>query len=326
MTSTPFRCSGPHERVARRIRNLALGMTTEVRVIGRSLWPLVRSGGRLEVERCDAQALHLGDLAVAWVKSRNILVCHMVVGTDPVRTAALLGGEDGEIEVLGKARRFSSQPGRWHRASTFAHALPLLRRAVLQARRSESLRRVKRLAERGLTVRGSEQLRRRWLGPLEVRRIGKEDVEQLVYLVGQSLPNVSSRFLELQLLGAWTRGQGGAVGAWSTRGVLEGFAYLGRYSDEGIPVDGFWIRSVHVALLCRGLGLARRLVSELLEVAREQGLAEVFVDIRADNAHSLALHQRLGFEPVDSSLLPDLAPLSALDGAGAPRVFLHQRL
>jgi RimJ/RimL family protein N-acetyltransferase len=170
------------------------------------------------------------------------------------------------------------------------------------------------------------RLRRALLGAPVIRRLGPEDFEALAIYAGHHLPSFRAAFMEQQLRGAWTRSEGGSVGALSPQGELVGSAYLGRYADEGIPVDGYWIRAVYVAPLFRGFGLAGRMVGGLLDLAREQGHPEVLVDIRADNAHSLALHQRLGFEPVVSSQLPDLAPLSALDGEGAPRRFFRKRL
>lgn len=315
-----------HASLARRLRRLEVGQTLELRGLGRSLWPVIRSGARLTVERVPASAVRTGDLAVAWLESRQSLVCHLVVATRPVRTAALLGPEDDDVEVLAVVRRATGPGVLIRRPGPFRPLLPLLRRGALKARETGWTRQARDAAKLLLEFPPSVRLRRAYLGPIELRRLGPQDFEALAIYAGHHLPTFRAAFMEEQLRGAWTRSEGGSVGVFNRAGALVGSAYLGRYSDEGVAVAGYWIRAVYVAPMYRGFGLARRLVAELLELAREQGHAEVFVDIRADNAHSLALHGRLGFEPVEASLLPDLAPLSALDGAGAPRVFLRHSL
>jgi phosphinothricin acetyltransferase len=54
--------------------------------------------------------------------------------------------------------------------------------------------------------------------------------------------------------------------------------------------------SVHIRADARGRGLGRRLVREVLDGARALGMHMMIAGIDADNAASLALHYKLGFE------------------------------
>ncbi len=56
--------------------------------------------------------------------------------------------------------------------------------------------------------------------------------------------------------------------------------------------------SVYVAARHRGCGLGTRLLGPLVEAARARGLRAILALIDAENAPSIRLHQRLGFEQV----------------------------
>ena len=56
--------------------------------------------------------------------------------------------------------------------------------------------------------------------------------------------------------------------------------------------------SIYIAEEHRGRGLGRALLSPLMARAQTLGLHAVVALITADNAASIALHQRFGFEPV----------------------------
>lgn len=78
-------------------------------------------------------------------------------------------------------------------------------------------------------------------------------------------------------------------------GAFAGFAYLSRMSDKSgwrfSREDTIYIDPPH-----HGSGVGRVLLSALLDLAKERGVRLVVASITADNAASIALHQRLGFE------------------------------
>lgn len=72
-----------------------------LRAGGRSLWPLVLDGDQLQVERCGAEAIGPGDIAlVAFPKGP--LVAHLVRQTAPLVTVSIVGVVDPPSELLGR--------------------------------------------------------------------------------------------------------------------------------------------------------------------------------------------------------------------------------
>lgn len=72
-------------------------------------------------------------------------------------------------------------------------------------------------------------------------------------------------------------------------GVLLGQAVLMRILDEAhlliISVRPAW----------QGMGLGRQILQSLIERAREQGLGQMFLEVRSSNARALALYRQAGF-------------------------------
>jgi len=69
---------------------------------GRSLWPLLRPGDSLKVQRVAPSDVRQGDVAVVVVPS-GLLIAHVVVSTNPFCTASLAGVMDAPaLEVLGR--------------------------------------------------------------------------------------------------------------------------------------------------------------------------------------------------------------------------------
>src|SRR5438552_18817407 len=60
---------------------------------GKSLWPLLRGGEPMQVERVDEVELRRGDVAIL-VTAAGALVAHVVTGVHPLRTASFRGTED----------------------------------------------------------------------------------------------------------------------------------------------------------------------------------------------------------------------------------------
>ena len=77
-------------------------------------------------------------------------------------------------------------------------------------------------------------------------------------------------------------------------GAIAGYA--GLVAPEGSGQGD--IQTIAVAEAARGRGLGRRLMEALLAEAERRGAAEVFLEVRADNAPAQSLYVSLGFERI----------------------------
>lgn len=79
-------------------------------------------------------------------------------------------------------------------------------------------------------------------------------------------------------------------------GEVIGWSALNRYHDRfgyRFTVEN----SIYIAAPHRGRGVGRRLLSPLIDAARERGLHVILAGIDAENEASLRLHRSFGFEP-----------------------------
>ena len=91
------------------------------------------------------------------------------------------------------------------------------------------------------------------------------------------------------------RGRGRAALVAARGAEIAGYAALGPFrSGEGYARTAE--TSVYVATAARGRGLGAALLCALIERARRDGLHRLVAGVGADNAASLALHLKLGFE------------------------------
>lgn len=106
------------------LRGLAPGGVMWLQASGRSLWPLLRDGDSLRVERVDAQALERGDVAVVKLPG-GVLAAHVVIETSPLTTASTAGIVDvGPVEGLARVTGY--------RRDGVVHAWPRDLRLVLR--------------------------------------------------------------------------------------------------------------------------------------------------------------------------------------------------
>lgn len=297
-----------------------------LRGAGWSLYPLLRSGDSVRVLRCAPEELSLGDVAI--VKVGRQLIAHVVVSTQPVVTSSLLGGKDpvgvplGRVTALRRGRLMLPLPRLASPSLFLGHRLLSGLWTRPQAR--EVFRQL-----RDFSVSGwSRALRRRWLGELEVRLLVEDDLDALLVFAGERLL-VPGGFLRQQLLGRWTREEGligAAAGAFDTKGKLHGFAYLDDYRQEGLQLEGLWVRSLVVAPRARRMGIALQIILCLVDEARRQGADRVFADIDDDNLASLRTFRRAGFEDSTPELTQRVNAEWSASGGLKPLVVLERVL
>lgn len=75
-------------------------------------------------------------------------------------------------------------------------------------------------------------------------------------------------------------------------GKLVGFAIL------SIAVDEAEILNIAIAKGCQRQGLGRRLLQHLIEIAQQQGVRKVFLEVRTSNIPALKLYLQQGFKEI----------------------------
>ena len=80
-------------------------------------------------------------------------------------------------------------------------------------------------------------------------------------------------------------------------GAIVGWAALSRYSARAV-YSGVAELSVYIAAKARGRGVGRPLVAALIAASEEAGVWTLQAGVMADNAASLALHEKCGFRRV----------------------------
>jgi phosphinothricin acetyltransferase len=80
-------------------------------------------------------------------------------------------------------------------------------------------------------------------------------------------------------------------------GAIVGWTALGGYSSRKVYAGVAW-ESVYVAAAARGRGVGRALLEALIPASEAAGYWTLFAGVMAENAPSLALHERVGFRRV----------------------------
>ena len=80
-------------------------------------------------------------------------------------------------------------------------------------------------------------------------------------------------------------------------GATLGWTALGGYSSRKVYAGVAW-ESVYVAADARGRGVGRALLEALIPASEAAGYWTLFAGVMAENAGSLALHERVGFRRV----------------------------
>jgi phosphinothricin acetyltransferase len=80
-------------------------------------------------------------------------------------------------------------------------------------------------------------------------------------------------------------------------GAVVGWTAIGRYSTREVYAGVAW-ESVYVAESARGRGVGRALLDALIPASEAAGVWTLMAGVLAENAASLALHERVGFRRV----------------------------
>ena len=80
-------------------------------------------------------------------------------------------------------------------------------------------------------------------------------------------------------------------------GAVVGWTAIGRYSTREFDAGVAW-ESVYVAESARGRGAGRALLDALIPASEAAGVWTLMAGVLAENAASLALHERVGFRRV----------------------------
>lgn len=248
------------EAVGEVLRRLPGGATLWVRGLGRSMWPLLRSGDSVQVLRCGEEAVAPGDLAVL-LRADGGLTAHFVTATSPVRTASLLGREDPSAELLGRVIRVRTRGREWPLPERARPLLRVAQRLGTRAFRSPALRGARRLALAWATSPATRRGRARWLGELTVRPLRPGEEELLLVFAGHHLPGAVA-----ELRAGLVAGEGLGVGAFDARGRLRGFAFA-REEAAGSARVRWW----GMAPVARGLGVDASLLRVLAREAEARG-------------------------------------------------------
>jgi len=124
---------------------------------------------------------------------------------------------------------------------------------------------------------------------IEVRPMREEDVDMVVGIEAEAFSTPWRRDTFLNLIDR--PGIELLVLEDRTEGVV-GYAVLWCILDQGE------LANVAVTPRLRGKGLGRRIMSRVMEVARERGVDKLYLEVRASNAAALELYRSLGFVEV----------------------------
>lgn len=288
-------------------------------VNGPSLRPLLSLGDAARVERCAADALRPGDLAL--VRRGDAWAVRVVVRAAPLRTARLRGGAEAETgEVAGRVVAVRRR-GRRVRAGRMTRAMVRAAHALLS---SPACPRARSLFSRSTLLRLTRGRRARRLEPVTVRRLRPDDAAALDAFARDHLPRVRA-LLARQVAGRW-RTAGTPVGAFAADGRMVGFVFVDAYAAEGVDVPGEWVRALSVAPEARRLRLGARLVDEACALAAAAGVHRVHADVQGGNEPSLRLLRALGFHDAPPDVAARARAVLATPADAHPLVVLRRDL
>lgn len=140
------------------------------------------------------------------------------------------------------------------------------------------------LLSRIQSLRCYRRLARLFSPRIDIREATEEDIYRLYSNQGGEIPSLND---EKRTVFVAKRGR-----------MIVGSVNLYHHQPDDAPFLGYWVNSLYVSPLYRGLGIGEKLMMELLRKAKEKGAEEVFLFVNANNQPAIALHQKLGFKQV----------------------------
>lgn len=126
---------------------------------------------------------------------------------------------------------------------------------------------------------------------MEFRRLTKSDLASVMDLENKTFE--AEAWSEESMLSELEANHSHYYGLFD--GTLVGYAGL-RLSPLDYAAD---VQTIAVAAEKRGKGLGRKLMDRLLEVAKQSGAEQVFLEVKASNVSAIALYRSLGFAQID---------------------------
>jgi phosphinothricin acetyltransferase len=130
----------------------------------------------------------------------------------------------------------------------------------------------------------------------------RQDLPQILTIYNEIIRTTTAVYSEVEFTPE--RGE-----AWFASKTAAGFPFLVVRDASGVVAFGTFgefrawpcyrfsvEHSVHVRGDCRGRGIGRRVILELIARARALGKHAMIAGVDADNAVSIALHEQLGFK------------------------------
>jgi ribosomal protein S18 acetylase RimI-like enzyme len=108
-------------------------------------------------------------------------------------------------------------------------------------------------------------------------------------------------------------------------GRLAGFVELVRHPPENTPYTGYWLFSLNIKPLWRGLGIGEALSRAVIERAAAESAPVLDLLVFEDNLPAIRMYRKLGFE---ISAIPELEPQleRERDSTGRRRVVMRKRI
>jgi hypothetical protein len=232
-----------------------------ISVRGRSMSPLLTGGESLKVQRCSANALRRGDIAVM-LRGDGALISHLVVRIRPLRTEGFYGKPDAPgLEVLARAIAI-------RREEVVIALRPFMRPGLLALQRGWSLAARGRLTQSVYALLGgavaSPRTRRvrALLGAIELRLLGPESLREVAIALSRWV-TLSTQSLERLVR------DGIAVGA-IRRGHLVGLIFVG---PDKLLRYGFLQRRA------QGMGVELALIERAIGEAAARGMAPIGAEL-----------------------------------------------
>lgn len=139
---------------------------------------------------------------------------------------------------------------------------------------------------------------------INVRQATEEDLPQILGIYNEVIANTTAVYYyephTLDMRRQWfseRKEQGFPVFVADEDGVILGMSTIGPFRPH-TAYQYTVENTIHVAAHARGKGVGKLLMPPLIEAAKAMGLHTIVAGIDADNAISIALHKKFGFEEV----------------------------